>query len=74
MFAAIAEYDLGILGERVRAGQARSGNFGGRQQTIPNETRVAIKKAYSEGGSTRSVGRQFGVSPMTVLRIAAEDE
>jgi len=74
VLAALAEFERGLISERVKAGQARSTKRPGRRPTIPDETRVAIKKAHADGGSTRGIAAEFGVSHMTVQRIAAEDE
>ena len=74
VFGALAEFERGLISERVKAGQARSNKRPGRRPTIPDETRVAIKKAHTDGGSTRGIAAEFGVSHMTVQRIAAEDE
>ena len=73
VFAALAEFERGLISERVRAGQARSLKHIGRRRTISDEKRAAIKKAYAEGGSTRRVADEYGVSHMTVQRIAADD-
>ena len=72
VFGALAEFERGLISERVKAGQARSKKKPGRRPTINDETRAAIKKAHAEGGSTRSVARQFGVSHTTVKRITDE--
>ena len=73
VFGALAEFERGLISERVKAGQARSTKPIGRRRSIPDETRVAIKKAHADGGSTRGIAAEFGVSHMTVQRIAAED-
>ena len=43
---------------------------GGREPT-PIETVSRIERAIAAGGTTRHIARQFGVSAMTVSRIAA---
>ncbi len=75
VFGALAEFERGLISERVRAGQARTTKRIGRPPTIPDETRVAIKKAYadSDGNGTRKIAREFGVSHTTVARIVADE-
>ena len=74
VFGALAEFERGLISERVKAGQARTTKRIGRPPTIPDEKRAAIKKAYAEGGGTRTVADEFGVSHMTVQRIVAKDD
>lgn len=76
VFGALAEFERGLISERVKAGQARTTKRIGRPPTIPDETRVAIKKAYADSGGegVRRIAREFGVSHPTVRRIVAKDE
>ena len=45
VFGALAEFERGLISERVKAGQARSNKRPGRRRTIPDETRAAVKRA-----------------------------
>jgi DNA invertase Pin-like site-specific DNA recombinase len=74
MLGVFAEFERNVIRERVLSGMARakangtkSGKAIGRP-AIPSGTRDAIRAAHAAGGSLRAVGRQFGVSAMTVRR------
>ena len=75
VFGALAEFERGLISERVRAGQARTTKRIGRPPTISDETRAAIKKAYadSDGNGMRKIARDFGVSHTTVARLIADE-
>jgi DNA invertase Pin-like site-specific DNA recombinase len=78
MLGVFAEFERNVIRERVLAGMARakargtkSGKAIGRPGT-PSAVREAIKAAHAHGGSLRALGKQFGLSAMTVRRILAE--
>lgn len=78
MMGVFAEYERGVISERVLAGMARakatgtkSGKAIGRP-AIPAATRAAIRSAYMAGGiGMRGVAAQFGVGAETVRRCLA---
>jgi DNA invertase Pin-like site-specific DNA recombinase len=76
MLGVFAEFERNVIRERVLCGMARakergtkSGKAIGRPSTPPAVVE-AIKAAHAAGGSSlRTIGKQFGVSAMTVRRL-----
>jgi DNA invertase Pin-like site-specific DNA recombinase len=74
MLGVFAEFERGMIRERVKAGMARAverGTKSGRpgRPSVPEGTRLAICAAYMAGGvGMRGVAEQFGVSAETVRR------
>jgi len=64
--AVIAELraEIQLLREQIAARKPR----GGRSR-IGDDKRAAIEQALTEGRSTRAIGKQLGVSAMTVSRV-----
>jgi DNA invertase Pin-like site-specific DNA recombinase len=76
MLGVFAEFERNVIRERVLSGMARakergtkSGKAIGRPSTPPAVVE-AIKATHAAGGSSlRTIGKQFGVSAMTVRRL-----
>lgn len=72
IFAALAEFERGLIRERTLAGLAAAranGRVGGRPRTLDDE-KIAVAKALlaQPGFTVASIAKQVGVSPATLYR------
>jgi DNA invertase Pin-like site-specific DNA recombinase len=74
MMGVFAEFERGMIAERVRAGLARARSEGkqlGRPTIEPDlEARVKAALAKPNRPGVRKIAQQFGISPGTVQRIS----
>ena len=71
MLAVFAEFERGILRERVKAGIAearRRGKRHGRPPTVAHRAE-AVRQLYAEGLSKSAIARQLGISRTSVRRF-----
>ncbi|WP_038769462.1 recombinase family protein [Burkholderia pseudomallei] len=77
VLAAVAQFERDLLIERTHAGLARAraeGRKGGRPDALTDAQKAEIRAALARGDmSARSLAKQYGVSPTTVLKVVKED-
>lgn len=74
MMGVFAEFERSMIQERIHAGLDRAkaqGKTLGRRKEIDEETAQAIRKAKAEGGSFRTVAKDFEVSLGMVQRVVS---
>jgi DNA invertase Pin-like site-specific DNA recombinase len=75
VFGALAEFEVGLLRERTKAGLASArakGRVGGRRPKLSQEQKAEVVEAVQSGRRTQAdMARLFGVDPATVSRIIA---
>lgn len=72
ILAAVAQFERDLIKERTYAGLARAkseGRVGGRRVKLSLEQQVAIMSRLQAGGGVRSLAREYGVVPSTIMRI-----
>lgn len=72
IFAALAEFERGLIRERTMAGLASAkarGRVGGRPKALSDKDKVAARALLADGGITvAEVAQRVGVSPATLYR------
>jgi DNA invertase Pin-like site-specific DNA recombinase len=74
VFAAIAEFERGLIIERTEAGLAtarKQGRVGGRPRALNGEQRTLVRRLASEGSSVATIARMLGTSRPTIYRALA---
>lgn len=74
VLAAVAQFERDLLVERTYAGLARAKAEGkklGRKEKLTDDQKRTIRDRLASGGATaRSLGKEFGVSHVTILKAA----
>lgn len=71
IFAAIAEFERGLIAERTQAGldAARAkGHYGGRPPALTREQQALARRLHGEDQSVATIARLLGTSRQTVYR------
>ena len=72
IFAALAEFERGLIRERTMAGLASAkarGRVGGRPKALSDKDKAAARALLADGGITvAEVAQRVGVSPATLYR------
>jgi DNA invertase Pin-like site-specific DNA recombinase len=74
IFAAMAEFERGLIRERVEAGLAAARarqHFGGRRPALTAEQAREARRMLGDGTEVATVARVLGVSRPTIYRVAA---
>jgi putative DNA-invertase from lambdoid prophage Rac len=72
VIAAVAEFELDLLGERTRSGLARAkaeGKIVGRPPALSGKEADKVRQKISAGCSVASLARDFNTSRQTIMRI-----
>lgn len=75
IFAAMAEFERDLIGERTDAGLAAAraqGKVGGRKKTITTRTSNRIASMHRHGAPKTEIAETVGVSRSTVYRVLQE--
>lgn len=76
IFAAMAEFERDLIGERTDAGLAAAraqGRTGGRKKTITTRTRNRVVTLHQSGAGKSEIAETVGVSRSTVYRVLNEE-
>lgn len=75
MFAAFAQFERDLIVERTHAGLERArteGRVGGRPERFTDAEKADIRAALAAGATARGLAKEYGCSPNTILKAAAE--
>ena len=70
---AFAEFERGMIQERVKAGLDRARKQGKRlgRPTVPAQTVSKVKQLHDRGKSIRKIGKELGLHHSTVSKLCA---
>ena len=74
MCGAFAEFERGMIQERVKAGLERAKAQGKKlgAPTVPEKTATKAKEMYQVGMSFRKIGRELGIHHSTVSKLCTQ--
>ena len=74
MCGAFAEFERGMIQERVKAGLERAKAQGKKlgAPTVPEKTATKAKEMYEVGMSFRKIGRELGIHHSTVSKLCTQ--
>lgn len=76
IFGSLAEFERGLICERVNAGLAiakKNGRIGGRKPALSDKERDMARKMYEGGACKADIARHYSVSRQTIYKVLNEN-